>query len=175
MVDSFDDKTFTLPAKKKSNSKVIVHGSQNGDGRTKLEGATREDIYNDVLKHIKDVQLCMNKCSAKVAQAGMLHDNTKVIYNEEYIDLVDKGVVDDDFIKSDWWVKHIHEERHHLLSNVPVDVNLFDVLEMIVDVIVAGKARKGYFDSEDLNLDMGVLLRAYWNTVKFVDDMVVRK
>lgn len=165
---------ITLTPRKNSNNKIVIRKTPNGDSRTKLDDATIEMVHDDVMEHIKDVQKGMNWLAKKIALAGFSHDKTKVIYEDEYVGLVMDDLVDDDFLASDWWSKHIHEERHHLNSNAPVDVNLIDVMEMIVDCVMSGKGRKGHFDSNDLKLIDPVLLeRAYWNTVKMLDDQVV--
>ena len=55
-----------------------------------------------------------------------------------------------------------------------LDVNLIDVLEMIVDCVMSGKGRSGHETPQYLKLrDPTVLERAYWNTVKLLDDEVV--
>jgi hypothetical protein len=49
-------------------------------------------------------------------------------------------------------------------------VNLLDVLEHIVDCVMAGKARKGEFTPDVLGA--GILERAYANTQKMMSDAV---
>ena len=175
MVDKNGNDTEITLSSKRKDGKIVIKPSPNGDSRTKLKYCTREDIDADIMEHIRDVQLGMNVLAKKIAQAGMLHDKTKVIDKEEYIDLVFNDVEDEEFLESDWWFNHIHKERHHLNANCPVDVNFIDVMEMLVDVIMAGKGRKGFVDYNELNLDSSVLVRAYWNTVKLLDDLVVVK
>lgn len=166
---------ITLKSKKTKNNKIVIRKTPNADSRTKKDNCTREEVHEDTLQHIKDVQLGMNWLSTKVAQAGMLHDHTKII-SDEYIDLVMNDLKDKAFLSTDWWFKHIHEERHHLNDNCPVDVTLIDVLEMITDCVMAGKGRKGHINSNTLKLiDPTLLERAYWNTVKLLDEKVIVK
>ena len=49
------------------------------------------------------------------------------------------------FKQTTWWDNHRKINRHHLLQDdgVPADVNLVDVLDMIVDCVMAGMARTG--------------------------------
>ena len=175
MVDkNGNDTNITLPAKAKSN-RIIIRPSPNGDSRTATEFLNREVCHEDIMEHIRNVQLGMNLISKKIAQAGMLHDKTKVIYVDEYIDLVMAGVTGEEFKECGWWFKHIHEERHHLNDNVPVDVNLIDVIEMLVDGVMSSRGRLGVLDSNCCEISADVLMRAYWNTVEMLNDMVVCK
>lgn len=165
---------ITLPPRKNKNTKIVIRKTPNGDSRTKMDNATREMVHDDIMEHIKDVQKGMNWLAKKIALAGFNHDKTKVIYEDEYIDLIMDDIMDDEFLASEWWSRHIHEERHHLNNNAPVDVNLIDVMEMITDYVMSGKGRKGCINSNDLKLmDPLLLERAYWNTVKLLDDQVV--
>jgi len=164
---------ITLPAKKTKSNKIVIRPTPNADSRTSNQFLTEETCREDTLEHVQDVQKAMNFFSAKIARAGLMHDNTKVVDMDEYIGLVLNDVKDDEFLKSDWWVKHITKERHHLNANCPVDVNLIDVLEMIADMVMQ-KGRKGYFTSDELKIiDPTLLERAYWNTVKLLDDNVL--
>ncbi len=53
-------------------------------------------------------------------------------------------------------------ERHHLDDRVPDDVNLLDVIEMVVDCVVAGMARTGEVYPIELSND--ILQKALNNT-----------
>jgi hypothetical protein len=53
-------------------------------------------------------------------------------------------------------------ERHHLDDRVPDDVNLLDVIEMVVDCVVAGMARTGEVYPIELSND--ILQKALKNT-----------
>ena len=64
----------------------------------------------------------------------------------------------------------MHTERHHLLKNVPDDVDLLDVLEQICDCVSAGMARSGkVFDVE---IPSEILEKAVKNTVKMLIDRI---
>jgi hypothetical protein len=62
--------------------------------------------------------------------------------------------------------------RHHLDAEggVPEDVNLFDVMEMLVDRTVAGMARSG--DVFPLELPDELLQKATQNTMKLLIDAI---
>jgi hypothetical protein len=63
---------------------------------------------------------------------------------------------------------HKREERHHI--NVPEgvrdDINLVDVIEYIVDCVMAGMARSG--SVYDLELSDDTLKKAFKNTVELL-------
>lgn len=70
-----------------------------------------------------------------------------------------------DFFDGEWSRLHYIElERHHLDRFCPEDVNLIDVIEMICDCVVAGKARSG--DVYDINISDTILQKAVKNTVE---------
>ena len=59
-------------------------------------------------------------------------------------------------------------ERHHLNDNVPEDVNLIDVLEMVIDCTVAGLARSG--EVYNITIPNDVLIKAIDNTKNLIID-----
>ena len=52
-------------------------------------------------------------------------------------------------------------------------MDLIDLLEMIVDCVVAGKTRSGEVNNDFLILNDNILEDAYWNTVKKITDIVI--
>ena len=154
-------------------SKIIIKNTEYADSRTAPEDITKEKLYDATEEHIKDVQKGMDFFAEKIHEAGLKHDFTKIAYFDEYAEDVLSEHTDEDFKKRPWYQRHIYEERHHLNADCPLDVNLFDVLEMISDCVMAGKGRFGRVTPEYLNLsDPSILIRAYYNTVKMLDDIV---
>ena len=77
-----------------------------------------------------------------------------------------------DFFNGEWSRLHYEElERHHLNRHCPEDVNLIDVIEMLCDCVVAGKARSG--DVYDITISDTVLQNAVKNTVELLKSHVV--
>ena len=74
------------------------------------------------------------------------------------------------FEDGEWSKFHYATERHHLLRNVPDDVNLIDVIEMIADCVCAGMARSG--EVRPLEIDESILMKAIDNTVKLMAESV---
>jgi hypothetical protein len=98
-----------------------------------------------------------------LSDAGVEHDRTKIEKIDEFHADFATG-----FEKTDWWVMHQKEERHHFNSPefVREDVNLIDVLEQIVDGVMAGLARSGQYRCEPVSAEL--LQKAYANTAKLL-------
>lgn len=154
-------------------NKIIIKNTAYADSRTAPDDITKEKLYAATTEHISDVQKAMDYFSEKIHETGLKHDYTKISYFDQYAEDVLSEHTDEDFKKRPWYQRHIYEERHHLNADCPLDVNLFDVLEMIADCVTAGKGRFGRVTPEYLNLsDPSILIRAYFNTVKLLDDVV---
>jgi hypothetical protein len=63
--------------------------------------------------------------------------------------------------------------RHHLLQDdgIPSNVNLVDVLDMIVDCVMAGMGRTGTV--YPLGIKPEVLMSAFQNTVELLKSQIV--
>jgi hypothetical protein len=63
---------------------------------------------------------------------------------------------------------HQKVERHHLKNKefIQDDVNLIDVLEQIIDGVMAGLARSGEYKQEEMPAEL--LEKAYKNTVSLI-------
>lgn len=152
---------------------ITIRRTRNADSRTADENLNHETLKHDTQEHIRDVQKGMILISDMIKKAGYDHDFTKTGYFDEYAENVLSPHTNEEFINAEWYQKHIFEERHHLNANCPLDVNLIDVLEMIVDCVMAGKGRSGHVTPYYLKLkDPTILERAYWNTVKMLDELV---
>lgn len=155
------------------NGKIIIKNTQNADSRTADDKLSKETLCTATHMHRSDVSDIMERVAEMITCRGIDHDYTKSKYFDEFADEVLKPHTDEEFKNSHWYQKHIFEERHHLNANCPLDVNLLDVLEMICDCIAAGKGRSGRTTPAFLKLkDPLILERAYWNTVKLLDDIV---
>lgn len=152
--------------------KLIIKNTQNADSRTANEKLSKETLHESTSIHRIEVSQLMGLLADKIIYRGVHHDYTKSKYFDEFADEVLKPHTDNQFKNASWYQKHIFEERHHLNANCPIDVNLIDVLEMICDCVAAGKGRSGKITPAYLKLkDPLILERAYWNTVKMLDDI----
>lgn len=153
---------------------IELHKNPNGDTRTAPKGITFEQFQEANDNHKEDVKMTMALLSTMLGVKGVEHDWTKKKYEKMfYNNFLATMNVGADFVSGEWYQLHINEERHHLLSRCPEDVNLLDVIEMIVDCVCAGKTRSG--EVRELEISPEILSKAFQNTVKLVDDMTVVK
>lgn len=156
--------------------KIVLKDTSKGDSRTSGGSPSLEDIWSATRTHQKEVAEAMDFIADKLKKMGEVHDWTKTEnFEKEYGWLVNNNVKDEDFLVSDWWWRHLTLERHHVKDYAHVDVNLLDVLEFIVDRVCAEKGRSGSINMNYLELDPIVLVRAYYNTIKLLDDVTVRE
>ena len=151
--------------------KIVIQRSENADTRTcDVTKVSKEELLKNSKQHISDVGKGINFLMDLLELAGQKHDFTK-------IDNIDEFYSDfqTDFKKTDWWKMHQDKERHHFNSRkyIQKDVNLIDVLEQIVDGVMAGMARKGKYRKEIP--DAKLLLKAYENTAKLLLDNITIK
>ena len=152
--------------------KIYLRDTSKGDSRTSGGNPRREDVYYAVNVHRQDVAQSMKYLATQLEKMGKKHDWTKLDnFDEEYGYLVTHDVKDEDFLASDWWYKHLRLERHHVKDYAHLDVNLLDVLEWICDRVTAEKGRTGSINMNYLELDPIILVRAYYNTIKLLDDV----
>jgi hypothetical protein len=79
------------------------------------------------------------------------------------------------FKSNTWWENHRRITRHHISKEdgVPRDVNLIDVLEHVVDCVMAGMGRSG--SVYELKLPDELLQRAFKNTTDLLKSQVIVK
>lgn len=156
-------------------NKVRIKRNSSGDSRTAKSVPTFEEFHNANQMHINDVERTMSEVGWEILRRGEQHDITKTVLEKMfYRDMVDTIENGTEFTDGQWAKIHYFDscERHHLSRNVPDDVNIIDVIEMICDCVCAGKARseKEYVNVE---FDAFTLLKAYENTVKLINDTVI--
>lgn len=131
------------------------------------------ELRADTLQHIHDVSKIMGCIGCEVIERGYSHDWSKLGYFTNFANDTLERQDTPDFKSRNWYKIHTSLERHHINANVPENVNLIDILECIVDCIVAGKARTGMVDKEFLIIPDEVILLSYWNTVNLLIDNVL--
>jgi len=143
---------------------ITITKSPNADSRSaKKELLTEEELRKSTDNHIADVYKGMDYFASLLTKAGESHDNTKKGSGSlEFF----KALTSGDVKNSDWYKGHITKERHHLISKVPDDVNLIDVLEHLTDCVMAGLSRSG--EIYDIDLSSEVLQKAHKNTVELL-------
>lgn len=151
--------------------KTVIKRNSNGDSRTAKGIPTLEEFKKANREHIKDVEAVMSELAFDIEQRGRIHDHTKISYEDMfYNDLCETMNGHMKFENGEWAKLHYSTERHHLMRNVPDDVNLIDVIEMIADCVCAGMARSG--EVRPLEIDESILTRALHNTEQLIKDSI---
>lgn len=148
---------------------VALHPSKTADTRSADKLVSKKELLESSKQHIADVNRVMQMFASALSLQGQYHDWTKLQYIDLFYSDFNKAQKEKvDFTKLQWYKLHITKERHHLMDNIPEDVNLFDVLERIADITTAGIGRSGWFDIEkELAFDPELLKKAYINTIKW--------
>lgn len=125
--------------------------------------------------HRSDVRNMMAWIAEAICDRGASHDRMKLFepgrsmfYRELCAAIEGKMNFERD---GQWLKKHYMEERHHLNSHCPDDVNLIDVIEMICDCVCAGMARSGAVRPVEIRTE--ILQKAVENTAKMLSDTVI--
>lgn len=148
---------------------ITIRKSETADTRTcDFANVSKETLLRSSEQHIGDVRRGLKFLADLLAEAAARHDYDKI----SDIDGFHADFVTG-FRQEDWWTRHRVLNRHHLLQTdgVPLDVNLIDVLDMIVDCVMAGMARSGSVYPLDISGE--VLALAFENTVELLKREVV--
>lgn len=134
-----------------------------------IENATQEDILQQTRMHIGDVSKGLSQLGKQLMARGDIHDHTKMSGIKDF-----HSELITDFKTDAWWKKHKATERHHLQDDdgVRENVNLLDVVECVVDCVMAGMARGG--DLRKMEIPSKVLQKAVQNMAdQLAKDVVV--
>jgi len=140
---------------------IKIKKSQCADTRTcDWTNVSKDELLKNSRQHIRDVGEGINYLIELMEDAAYSHDHTKIVNIDEFHNDFKTG-----FTTTDWWQMHQQKERHHLKDPAYVqdDVNLIDILEMIVDGVMAGLARTGKYRKEDI--PDSLLRKAFDNTI----------
>ena len=148
---------------------IKIQQSKTADTRTcDFSQVTKDQLLQSSYQHIDDVQKGFILFRNMLDAAAICHDSDK---------LKDIDGFHADFLtgfkNTTWWDNHRKIARHHLLTEdgVPEDVNLIDVLDMIVDCVMAGMGRSG--SVYPLNISPDVLIKAFNNTTDLLKSQVI--
>ena len=148
--------------------KIKIKKSMTADSRTcDFSKVKKKTLYASSVQHIGDVQRGIEFLKEMLDSAAMAHDHDKI----SDIDGFHRDFITG-FKQTTWWDNHRKVNRHHLLEEdgVPVDVNLIDVLDMIVDCVMAGMGRSGSVYPLEISED--VLKKAFSNTVEILKNAI---
>lgn len=149
---------------------IKIKKSQTADTRTcDFTKVDKETLLKSSEQHIEDVRQGFNFFQEKMYEAAKFHDHTKI----SEIDLFHKDFITG-FKTQDWYMLHKQTERHHINypEGLKEDVNLIDILEHIIDCVMAGKARNGDGKLWDITTSNEILQKAFSNTVKLLTNNV---
>ena len=145
---------------------IVIKKSKNADTRTcDVTKVTIEELKDNSYSHIMDVRRGCAFFSQELVNAGFDHDHTKIsAINHFYSDFKNKFAEG----HQTWLKMHQETERHHLKNPeyVQDNVNLIDILEMIIDGVMAGLARSGEYRKEEISDDL--LRKAFDNTIELL-------
>lgn len=140
---------------------ITIKKSATADTRTcDWSKVTKDQLRASSIQHIDDVKRGMAFFKEMMDEAAERHDVDKLTNLDGFHADFQTG-----FEQTGWWDKHRKITRHHLLQEdgIPADVNLVDVLDMIVDCVMAGMGRTG--SVYPLEISSELLKRAFDNTV----------
>jgi len=133
-----------------------------------LADASRATLVQDTLLHQRDVRRVAYQLIQCFTSLLEQHDADKITDLDGF-----EAGVRTKFKDDTWWQKHLQRTRHHLqnAAGVRPDVNLLDVLESLVDTVVAATARTGGLTTP-VKIPDEVLRLATENTVKLLQSFV---
>lgn len=140
---------------------ITIKKSKTADTRScDFANVSKATLVESSEQHIRDVEKGLEFFMELLRNAAILHDADKISGIDSFHSDFIGG-----FKTTVWWDNHRKVNRHHLLTEdgIPEDVNLVDVIEMIVDCVMAGMGRTGAVYPLDINPD--VLMNAFNNTV----------
>lgn len=148
---------------------IVIQKSKTADTRScDFANVTKETLLSSSEQHISDVKHGLRVFEKMLASSAVFHDFDKLEKIDEFHADFITG-----FKNTTWWDNHRKKHsRHHLLQDdgVPSDVNLIDVLELIVDCVMAGMGRTGTVYPVEIKAD--VLKKAFDNTVELLKNQV---
>ena len=149
-----------------------IRRGRSADTRSADHEVTKEELLYNSEQHIGDVRQAMRYFAERLLATAEKHDWTKIDgidqFHKDFQQVQQHG---GNFKELPWHRRHVAEERHHLTDRVPDDVNLFDVLERVADITMAGMARNGEVYTDELPAD--VLVKAYQNTIELLKNEII--
>lgn len=148
---------------------IKINKSETADSRTcDFTQVTKEQLLESTNSHLSDIKKGFDFFIMLMMRQSAIHDLTKLSHIDDFHRNFKTG-----FKEKDWWELHQEKERHHFNNPkfIQEDINLIDVIDQIIDGVMAGMARSGAYRQEDISSEL--LLKAYNNTVKLLLDEIV--
>jgi hypothetical protein len=143
---------------------ITIKSSKTADTRT-CDAAliSKEVLMKSSMQHISDVAKGFQFFQDMMKASAVNHDFDKLIGIDSFHSDFITG-----FKEHSWWDNHRKINRHHLThkDGIPKDVNLIDVLDMVIDCVMAGMGRTGSVYTPKIAPE--VLMDAFNNTVNLL-------
>lgn len=150
---------------------IEINKSETADSRTcDFTKVTKEQLLASTHSHLSDIKKGFDFFIMLMLKQQAIHDLTKISHIDDFHRNFLTG-----FKEHDWWDFHQDKERHHFNNPkyIQDDVNLIDVIDQIIDGVMAGMARSGTYRQENISPEL--LVKAYNNTVKLLLNEIVVK
>lgn len=150
---------------------IEIKKSQTADSRTcDFTQVSKEQLLESTKSHLSDIKKGFDFFILLMMKQSALHDLTKISHIDDFHRNFKTG-----FKETDWWEFHQEKERHHFNNSkfIQDDVNLIDIIDQIIDGVMAGMARSGTYRQESISREL--LEKAYLNTVKLLLNEIVVK
>lgn len=147
---------------------ITIQQSKTADSRScDFTKVSKDQLLASSRQHIADVKQGIDFFKTMLDSAALLHDYDKITALDKFHADFITG-----FKQTEWWDNHRKVNRHHLLEEdgIPRDVNLIDVLDMIVDCVMAGMGRTGKV--YPLKIPQALLITAFNNTVELFKNQI---
>ena len=145
---------------------IIIKKSLTADSRScDYSKVTKQQLETATAWHIADVRKGLYYICELLYDRMLNHDKTKD--NDAFYKSFISGFKD-----KSWLKLHYSKERHHLQTpeGVRNDVDLVDVIECVVDCVMAGMARSGKLSP--ISIPSDVLQKAVANTAEKLKDVI---
>lgn len=143
---------------------ITIGKSPTADSRTcDYTKVTKEQLLASSIQHIDDIRQGFEFFIEMMKAQAERHDKSKITHIDDFHRNFLTG-----FKETDWWELHQDVERHHFANPkyIPEDINLIDIIDQIIDGVMAGMARSGVYREEPMSPEL--LERAYRNTIKIL-------
>ncbi len=129
---------------------------------------SREQLLKSSCQHIKGVAQGLSFFAGMLNEAALFHDHDKISDIDGFYRDFSSGFQ----AETPWWDNHRKVNRHHIdkEDGMSDNIDLVDVIEHVVDCVMAGMARSG--SVYDLELPTEVLQKAFQNTVDLLVENV---
>lgn len=159
----------------KSKKKILL--KDNSKTKYHREDYSINDFKKRLLIHKANIKRTFKLILNELKYRAKVHDHSKVeslpLQYEVTKRYIGRSEQYHSIKDNEAFAYHVKNERHHLQSFVPDDVNLFDVIELIVDCITCSVERQKDFRAIDIT-DKTLML-AFNNTCKQLLELLENK